>query len=195
MGRGWVHDWHQAAEAGPLVCGGKGWNLGRLHRYGFPVPAGGVLAADAFARLLETPPLPEMRAAVADARAEDAANPDVARRLEALQAAICGAELPREAAEAVRSFLDGSGLADVPVAVRSSATAEDSAAASFAGIHRSYLNVRGSEEVLDAVKGCYASLWTPQAVAYRRRLQLADRDVACAVVLCAMVSGPSGAPR
>ncbi|HWI62834.1 MAG TPA: PEP/pyruvate-binding domain-containing protein, partial [Symbiobacteriaceae bacterium] len=76
---------------------------------------------------------------------------------------------------------------DRPVAVRSSATAEDSAAASFAGIHQSFLNVTGEAAIIDAVRGCYASLWTPQAVAYRRRQGLSDDAVAAAVVILAMV--------
>src|SRR5262249_42931702 len=94
----------------------------------------------------------------------------------------------------LRSFLEDAGLADRPLAVRSSATAEDGAAASFAGIHRSVLNVRGIEATLAAVKGCYASLWTPQALAYRRRFGLSADEVACAVVVCAMVAQPDGSP-
>ncbi|KUK53367.1 MAG: Phosphoenolpyruvate synthase/pyruvate phosphate dikinase [Desulfotomaculum sp. 46_296] len=78
------------------------------------------------------------------------------------------------------------GILGEPVAVRSSATAEDSAQASFAGIHSSFLNVTGWENILKAVKDCYASLWTPRAAAYRRKLGLADQDVLPAVVIMKM---------
>ncbi len=194
MGQAWLLDWDEAAAAGARRCGGKGWNLGGLHRYGFRVPAGAVLAADAYDRHLGAPALAAPRAELADVSAERAADPDVATRLQAFQAAILAQALPPEVEGAVRSFLAASGLGAVPLAVRSSATAEDSAAASFAGIHRSFLNQLGAEQVIDAVKGCYASLWTPAALAYRRRLRLADTDVSYAVVLCAMVRGPGGAP-
>jgi pyruvate,water dikinase len=66
--------------------------------------------------------------------------------------------------------------------------------ASFAGIHRSVLGVCGLEAVLGAIKACYASLWTPQALAYRRRLGLTDEAVACSVLLCAMVESTAGGP-
>ncbi len=190
----WVLGWGEAAGAGPGACGGKGWNLGRLRRYGFPVPAGGVLVADAYDRLMTAPPLAARRDELAGVTAAEAASPEVVRRLESLRAAVLGAELPSGVADAVRGFLGTAGLSGEPLAVRSSAAAEDGAAASFAGIHQSFLNVRGADAVLAAVKGCYASLWTPHAVAYRRRLGIADREAACAVVLCAMVRG-RGADR
>jgi pyruvate,water dikinase len=191
----WLLDWPAAEKAGAAVVGGKGWNLGRLHRYGFPVPAGGVLAANAYLRFMETAPLPDWRAALASVQPEEAADPVVADKLEKLRAALRATVVPRAMAEAVQAFLAATGLDQVPLAVRSSATVEDGATASFAGIHQSILNVRGPQAVLEAIKECYASLWTPQALAYRRRLKLEDAAVACAVVLCAMVGGPNGAPK
>jgi pyruvate,water dikinase len=131
-------DWKRAYEAGPAICGGKGYNLARLARYGFRVPRGGVLPAGA--------PVAE-----------------IGRGLEAL------------------------GLADARLAVRSSATAEDSARASFAGVHRSYLNVSGRDEVERAARGCIDSLSTPEARSYRRRMGFSDEEVRCAVVVCEMV--------
>jgi pyruvate,water dikinase len=77
------------------------------------------------------------------------------------------------------------------VAVRSSATGEDSARASFAGIHRSFLNVNGVAAVEAAAQGCLESLDTPQAVAYRRRMGFTDEEVRCAVVICEMVDARS----
>lgn len=131
-------DWPEAYRAGAAVCGGKGYNLARLARYGFRVPSGGVLPAGA--------PLSQIQPGL--------------KRL---------------------------GLLEARVAVRSSATAEDSARASFAGIHRSFLNVSGVEAVEQAAQGCIDSLETPQAIAYRRRMGFRDEEVRCAVVICQMV--------
>ena len=131
-------NWREAYEAGVAVCGGKGYNLARLARYGFRVPRGGVLPAGA--------PLSEI--------------PHGLERL---------------------------GLLETGVAVRSSATAEDSARASFAGIHRSFLNAIGAAAVQEAAQGCIDSLQTPEAIAYRRRMGFRDEEVRCAVVVCEMV--------
>ncbi|HTX74897.1 MAG TPA: PEP/pyruvate-binding domain-containing protein [Terracidiphilus sp.] len=135
-------NWAEAYDAGPSVCGGKGYNLARLARYGFRVPRGGVLPAGA---------------SIADM------SPGLAQL----------------------------GLDNTRVAVRSSATAEDSARASFAGVHRSYLNVFGQEAVKQAAQGCIDSLSTPEAQSYRRRMGFADEEVRCAVVVCAMVNALS----
>lgn len=144
--------WAEAAAAGPAIAGGKGYNLGRLARYGFRVPEGGVLTAEAY------------RLTIRD-----------------------GDALPQSVRQEICRFLEAHGLLDAAVAVRSSATAEDSARASFAGIHRSTLNVRGMEAIERAVLDCYASLGTPQARAYRQRMGFGDREVECAVVICRMV--------
>ena len=183
-----------AALAGPEAVGGKGWNLGRLERYGFPVPRGGALCAEAYRQFMAAPALAAYAAELAGVPAAAAAEEAVAAKLAAMRTAIAATPLPGATVAAVAAFLTAAGLADVPVAVRSSATAEDSAAASFAGIHRSLLGVRGVAAVLAAIKDCYASLWTPQALAYRRRFGIADEAVACAVVVCAMVQGPAGGP-
>ncbi|HEV2445862.1 MAG TPA: PEP/pyruvate-binding domain-containing protein, partial [Candidatus Sulfopaludibacter sp.] len=134
--------WQEAYRAGPNVCGGKGYNLARLARYGFRVPRGGVLPV--------------------------------------------GAPL-----SAIRQGMERLGFADAKVAVRSSATAEDGARASFAGIHRSFLNVRGAEAIEQAAQGCIDSLQTPEAIAYRRRMGFRDEEVRCAVVICEMVEARS----
>lgn len=190
---GWVLDWEEAAKAGAPVCGGKGWNLGRLHRYGFPVPRGGVLVASAYDRMLESEGLKRLTLQTAAWTGRDVSTPEVINRLSAIQGAVESAPLPAEVVEALAEFLARTGLDSVPVAVRSSATLEDGQEHSFAGIHQSFLNVRGTEGVLAAVRKCYASLWTPQAVAYRRHRNLPDSAVSCAVVICAMVTKPGAA--
>lgn len=186
----WMLDWEGAAAAGATVCGGKGWNLGRLHRYGFPVPAGGVLVAETYRRLMEQDPLLALSRQAAAIGARDVTSPAAVQLLAGVRQAIEEAELPPEVQAGLERFLTEAGLADRPVAVRSSATAEDGPAHSFAGIHQSFLGVRGLRAVVTAVRRCYASLWTPQAVAYRRHRGMGDDAVACAVVICAMVTRP-----
>lgn len=182
----------EAAYSGAGLAGGKGWNLGRLRRYGFQVPAGGVLTSKVYRTLLDTPARGSLLPQIEAISAEEADGPEAAARLQAMRQAIETAKFPGEVEAALARALADWDLLRCPLAVRSSATSEDSATASFAGIHRSFLNVTGMEAVMAAVKGCYASLWTPRALAYRRRLGLADSRMDCAVVICEMVGGAGG---
>ena len=164
MGRSVILTWDEAFAAGPQVSGGKGYNLARLARYGFRVPAGGVLPASVYRRTMSDP---VRRTAIQ--RGEPAAlDPDV-------RAAVC-------------DFLDRHGLVGDRIAVRSSATAEDSTRASFAGIYLTLLNVEGAPSIEAAIVRCYASLWTLQAGTYRENMGFGVDEVACAVVLCRMVT-------
>src|SRR5690606_31154502 len=161
--------WEEAFAAGPGAVGGKGWNLGRLHRYGFRVPRGGVVAADVYDALLGGEEVEALRRQLEGVGAEQASAPDVERRLARMRELIMAAPFPDGFAEALAAFLTGTGIGEESLAVRSSATEEDSRRASFAGIHESYLNVEGTAALLEAIKSCCASLWTPRALAYRRR--------------------------
>ena len=145
----------------PLV-GGKGANLARLLRLGLPVPPGFVVTTDVY------------RAAVA---AHALRDPDPER----LRAHLLTAPLPDDISTAIRDAYRQLGAARV--AVRSSGTVEDVAAASFAGQHDTFLNVVGPEALLAAVRGCWASLWSPRAVAYRREQGWDERALALAVVV------------
>ena len=77
---------------------------------------------------------------------------------------------------------------NIPVAVRSSATSEDSEEASFAGLQDTYLWQKGEAQLLDAVRRCWASLYNPESVAYRLRLDIPEDDLAMAVVVQTMVN-------
>jgi len=181
-----VLDWPQTLAAGPAIAGGKGYNLARLHRYGFRVPRGGVVVADVYRRIVAGLPAAPLQI-VAGASAEQATSPEVVAALDQVRRAFDTPERLAAIESTVAVFLRSAGLIWSNLAVRSSATAEDSARASFAGIHQSRLNVRGQGDVTRAVAACYGSLWTPQALAYRRRMGYSDADVLCAVVLCEMV--------
>ncbi|MQA13444.1 MAG: phosphoenolpyruvate synthase [Pseudonocardiaceae bacterium] len=155
-------------------AGGKGANLGELVRAGFPVPPGFVVTTAAYDLLLERDGLA--------GRIDDllaAGEPD------AIRAAITATAVPSEVADGVLDAYRELGRG--AVAVRSSATAEDLPEAAFAGQQDTYLNVVGDRALLDAVRDCWASLWTQRAVAYRARRQLAPTAARIAVVVQAMV--------
>jgi pyruvate,water dikinase len=106
----------------------------------------------------------------------------------AARAALLAAPMPEPVAAEVEVAYRALGQQQGPVAVRSSATAEDLPDASFAGQHDTFLNVIGTEAVLEAVRRCWASLWTDRAVAYRARNAMDHRGVLLAVVVQRMVA-------
>ncbi len=178
--------WDQALQAGAVQVGGKGWNLARLDSFGFKVPPGGVLSSDAYIEFIDyngfNDDIAEISSKITAANLGDHTH-----ELSQLEEKIRSGLMPQAIIDEISAALQNLGLLDKAIAVRSSASAEDSAAASFAGIHESFLNVRGLENILTAIKGCYASVWSARAVAYRRRMKLADNEVLPAVVLLEMV--------
>lgn len=177
----------RAHADGPAVVGGKGYNLGRLARYGFHVPP-------PCWRQMPTAPislLPPRRAialtALADATAADApatvAHPGRAR-------GDPGGAAPSRGGWRGSPGIWRTAASDRPLAVRSSATAEDGAGRV---VRR---HPRACSASLDRVRwppcaGQLRPLWTPRALAYRRRFGIADEDVACAVAFCAMIGRPN----
>ena len=188
--------WQQAYEAGVVHCGGKGWNLARLHRFGFNIPDGGVLSSDTYKQLIGAPtiaPLIHQLQSIPDDRL---AEPDTVQRLEAIRQAIFAVGLPVQFAQQLTLFVEqqalfNTPLANIPLAVRSSATLEDGESASFAGIHESYLNIIGLSAIEQAVLNCFTSLWTLRAVTYRRKMGIDNPALGCAVVIMALVDAQS----
>ncbi|WP_411709877.1 PEP/pyruvate-binding domain-containing protein [Arthrobacter sp. B10-11] len=172
-------------DAGMLArVGGKAANLGETTRAGLPVPPGFCLTTEAYRRAVSPAGLEGVHGALAATGDHDlAALATLAARAREL---ILGVDVPPEIAAAVRQSYAALGT-DVPVAVRSSATAEDLPLASFAGQQDTYLNVVGADAVLDAVRRCWASLWTDRAVAYRATHGISPSTVALAVVVQRMV--------
>src|SRR5215203_5886830 len=169
------------------LAGGKGANLGELSRAGLPVPPGFILTTAPYDAFVEEN---EIRDAIVKLalvpRADDPATfEEVAESIHAL---FSGGKVPEKMAEEIRSSYEKLGEdSETAVAVRSSATAEDLAGASFAGQQETYLNVRGAEALLEAVKNCWASLWTARAMAYRTRQGIDPASVSLAVVVQRMV--------
>jgi len=159
------------------LAGGKAVNLGILLRAGFRVPPGTCVTTAAYTRVvgdLLQPLVEELAAAAPGSPVQDQLAAE-AREL------VLTAPIARDVVDAVRMSVSG------PVAVRSSATAEDLPFASFAGQQDTYLNVVGADAVVDAVRRCWASLWTGRAVAYRAANGIDHAGVRLAVVIEDMV--------
>ena len=165
--------------------GGKGRSLARMANSGVRVPGGFVVKISAYRAFVAENGLREELLALATGDVVDGmlSFEGPARRIHEVFAAA--AVSPAVAAEITAAYgeLDGA----LPVAVRSSANAEDLPGLSFAGQHSSYLNVRGAAEIVAAVKDCWASLWTAQAMAYRHQNAVDHASVAMAVVAQLMV--------
>lgn len=160
------------------TAGGKGASLGRMRARGVPVPDGFVVAAHVLAESLAHHGVDkEVRDLIASVDSDGDATV-VANQVQAIvRAARPWAELSEEIIKAYET-LGG----EAPVAVRSSARAEDSDAASFAGQQETFLNIFGSADVLDSVVECWASFFSERALFYRQK-KGSLADLAMAVVV------------
>jgi pyruvate,water dikinase len=150
--------------------GGKGANLGEMRRGGLPVPAGFVVTVEAYEQALSSDgSLERLESLLRDLDVDDTAA--LQRASDAAREMVRDIVLPEEVRDeilaAYRSLSRDHD--DVPVAVRSSATAEDAASASFAGMFESYLLVRGGEDLLRRVIDCWASAFGPPCSIARSR--------------------------
>ncbi|HEY7130687.1 MAG TPA: phosphoenolpyruvate synthase, partial [Candidatus Limnocylindrales bacterium] len=170
-----------------VVVGGKGANLGELARIeGIRVPPGFCVTTEAFRRIVaEAPSIDDRLDRLSRL------DPDDREAIGAVSAEIRGVveavAVPEDVAAAITAALARLG-GEVACAVRSSATAEDLPAASFAGQHDTYLNVAGAEATLERVGRCWASLFGERAVTYRLRNGIDHRTVRMAVVVQRMVA-------
>ena len=159
--------------------GGKGAALARLTAAGLPVPDGFCITTAAYRDFVDDHALYEaILTAVQDNSPEVAAD-RVARM-------FTERPLPATMEQMIMKAYAGLG-SSAAVAVRSSATAEDLPTASFAGQQDTFLNVRGRTELLEAIRNCWASLWTARAIEYRTHQAISHRDVNLAVVVQHMV--------
>jgi len=180
-----VHKITDVSLADAAAAGGKAASLGELARAGIPVPRGYVITAEAFSLAMAA--LDPSGALVQELEELPSAEVGAIARVAAgLRARITAAPLPADTATQITAAYQD--LDAAAVAVRSSATMEDNAEASFAGLQDTYLAVRGADAVLDRVRSCWASLYNDESVAYRRRIGLSERGLAMAVVVQRMVS-------
>lgn len=191
-------------EVNPEVAGGKGANLSQMALAGFSVPAAFIITTTAYKAFIQGNGLEERIAGFS--RSALAGSPksleDASRSIRQL---FYGGTIPyttiaainqaynnlSHARESEPSLEEGIEAIDdslLSVAVRSSATAEDLPNASFAGQQETYLNVRGEQALINAVRRCWASLWTARAIAYRAHQRINCTDLSLAVVVQRMVA-------
>ncbi len=174
-----------SAASDPKLVGGKGANLGLLTQAGFKVPAGFVVTTAAYDDFMARAGLTDLLTRLlAEIHYEDPAQLDACAGR--IRSAIEAAVMPAPLVEAISAEYGELGATSY-VAVRSSGTAEDLAGASFAGLHDTYLDIRAASAVVDAVKRCWASLWSGRALAYRHNKQFEQSSVRMAVVVQLMV--------
>jgi rifampicin phosphotransferase len=167
--------WLGSSTAGAETLGGKGASLDRLVDMGFRVPPGFVLSTAAFT-----------------AQAASAGGSGSASGLISAPMVSSVAAALEESVGRLVDDLRALGVTEPRFAVRSSAVAEDGAGASYAGLHETELDVPPAG-VSDAVRRCWASLWSAPAVAYRARRGLPSEDLAMAVVVQALVPADASA--
>ena len=179
-----VHSFAELSREDVPEAGGKGANLGELAAAGFPVPPGFVVGAHAYAAFCEANGL---RARIAQRLEsvdvdDSAALEQAAREVRAL---VESEPVPESLERAIRdAYRVLAGLeGNAPVAVRSSATAEDTEAASFAGMNETFLNVRGEDDVFDAVRRCWGSLFGARTIFYRAKRGFGQADMDIAVIV------------
>ncbi len=173
--------------------GGKNANLGEMINAGFPVPPGFAITAYSYMRFIEETGIASKIYEIIRETVTDPSDPKLyeiaSRRIREL---IEATPMPKDIENAIHSAYEELGrklgMNDVFVSVRSSATAEDLADASFAGQQETYLNVRGTTEVLEKTVKCWSSLFTPRAIFYRTEKGFAHEKVLISVGVQKMVN-------
>lgn len=171
------------------LVGGKGANLARLVKEGFPVPDGFIINTAAYQQFLfENKLTAKINMFLLDIDTKNAdALEDISGQIRLL---FTGGEMSRTVKDEIQlayKELTGGGATRIPVAVRSSATAEDLPEMSFAGQQDTYLNIIGEDNLLEAVVNCWSSLWTARAIGYRSRNHVDHFDASLAVIVQEMI--------
>jgi len=179
----------------PLV-GGKCANLGEMINAGIPVPPGFAVTAYAYKRFIEETGIAQKIYDILDETITDPKDPkqyeEASKKIRKLiESTPIPEEIRKAIVEAYRELSKKIGQKDVFVAVRSSATAEDLPGASFAGQQETFLNVKGEKELLESVRKCWSSLFTPRAIFYRTEKGFRHEKVLISVAVQKMVNSRS----
>ncbi len=179
----------EVGRADVPIVGGKGANLGEMTAAGLPVPSGFILTTKAYRQFFDSNTLaPRVATELARVAPDDTAALD--QRAAALHQLVLDAKVPDDLRLAIEQAYEGlakEGSSYARVAVRSSATVEDTAQFSFAGMFESFLNVSDETALLDAVKKCWASAFQARALFYRIKQGL-PADISLAVIVQRMVN-------
>ncbi|MEW5908837.1 MAG: PEP/pyruvate-binding domain-containing protein [Thermodesulfobacteriota bacterium] len=173
------------------VVGGKNASLGEMIKAGIRVPPGFAVTTDCYLKFISRTGIDvKIYRSLEKVEPEDVASLD--RASEEIQGYITGEMIPEDIRQAIENgysdLCTACHVNDVPVAVRSSATAEDLPTASFAGQQDTYLWIQGSREVISHVRRCWASLFTPRAIAYRIKNMFPHEKVLISVGIQKMVN-------
>ena len=183
------------------IVGGKGANLGEMYNMEMPVPPGFIVNADAYKDFIERTNIKgKITQILSGLNVEN--NEELQNKANEVQKLIIATEIPDDMKEDIIDAYESMGITDEKtdasdlvkktqdefVAVRSSATAEDLPEASFAGQQATFLNIKGSEDVVKAVRACWASLFTARAIYYRIKNNFDHMQVLIAVVVQKMVN-------
>lgn len=173
----------QAVHLGDASVGGKATNLSKLQQAGFKVPDGVCLTVSAYERFLKDNHLTEIISSELGRKSLDSMRWeelwDAALRI---RSAFAKGVLPEGLSTEIGQAIEDLGV-DQELVVRSSAPGEDGAGRSFAGLHESYVGVKGLEEVCEKIRQVWASLWSDAALLYRRELKLDPFRSSMAVVI------------
>jgi len=172
------------------IVGGKGANLGEMYNLGIPVPNGFCVTAEAYFKFIEFNKLKPKIKAILDTT--DVDKPDqLSEASSKIRKLIKSSPIPQDIAleimTAYKKLCSFGGLKDAPVAVRTSATAEDSADASFAGQGDTFLNVIGETNVVHQVRACWSSLFTSRSIFYQVKKHYDHFKIGVAVPVQKMV--------
>jgi phosphohistidine swiveling domain-containing protein len=178
-----VRDFKRLSKHDVAIAGGKGASLGEMTQAGIPVPPGYVILSDSFERFIEeTEIVSDIDAILHKVNHKDINS--VERASQEIQGIILSEAIPKDIEKEIKSHFKK--LDAKFVAVRSSATSEDSASAAWAGQLDTYLNTT-EDKLLENVKKCWASLFTPRAIFYRFEKNLHEHKISVAVVVQKMV--------
>lgn len=179
-----VRWFHEVGAKDIEEVGGKGANLGEMTRAGLPVPNGFCVLASAYSQMMQQGNLwPQIQLELTSIQ-DVASTENAARRIRSL---IEEQSIAEDVRGRILRAYDELKVRGQRVAVRSSATAEDLPEASFAGQQDTYLGILGAEQLIDAIRRCWASLWTGRAIAYRNRNGYDHQSVRLSVVVQILV--------
>jgi pyruvate,water dikinase len=196
----WIRWFSEVGIDDVALVGGKNASLGEMLRelapLGVPVPDGFAITAEGFRHFLRANSLEQKIATALSAVGPEGVAGIEAKSL-AVRELVLSGTMPPDLADEIRAgYRELSSRYAQPmleVAVRSSATAEDLPGASFAGAHETLLNVQGESALMDSVRRCFASLYTPRAIAYRNDMGFAHDAVSLSVGVQKMLATDAGA--
>jgi len=178
--------WDEVYSFNSMLCGGKAWNLAKLYHFGFTIPKGGAISTILYKQIIGTKYIKELIQQLKTIPNKNLQDDTTKKLIDSIQSAILSSTINQEVVDEVMAFLQEQGIADNALAIRSSATLEDSNKASFAGIHKSYLNIKKSD-IAKYILMCFSSFWSLEAISYRRKMQIDEHAFYGAVIIMELV--------